>query len=98
MPVETAPGVIRTDVNIIEKTVFGDVLKGSSKWSEGRYLNDDLKISSRISIVADAFAWQHFSRIKYCEWLGVKWKVIDIEPLRPRLILTLGGEYNGEQA
>lgn len=96
IPVETAPGVIRTDVNIVERTVYGDVLKGGTRWIEGQQVNDDLKPNARISIVADPFAIQNFSRIKYCEWMGVKWKVTEIEALRPRLILTLGGEYNGE--
>ena len=97
IPVETAPGVWRTDVNIIEKSVIGDVLKGSSGWNGSSHLNDDMRINVRISVVSDAFLRQHFSHIKYCEWMGVKWKVTDIEPSRPRLILTLGGEYNGEQ-
>lgn len=97
IPIETAPGVWRTDVSVTEKPVYGNVLKGDSKWVASSELNDNLKISARISVIADAFAIQHFSRIVYCEWMGVKWKVIEIKPSRPRLILTLGGEYNGEQ-
>ena len=93
-PVESALDV-HTD-RILEREAFGEVLRGSSKWVAGQGLNDDLAISTRISIVADAFAIQHFSKIKYCKWMGVKWKVVEIEPKRPRLILTLGGEWNGE--
>lgn len=94
IPVKSALDV--TTDEIIEREVYGDVLKNSSKWVSGESLNDNLTISTRISIVADAFAFQHFSKIKYCEWMGVKWKVVEIEPKRPRLILTLGGEWNGE--
>ena len=72
------------------------MLSGSTRWVNADGLNDDLKITTRISIMADAFANEHFSKIKYCEWMGTKWKVVEITPQRPRLLLTLGGEYNGE--
>lgn len=93
---KTAPGVWVDQIT--EHTYFGDVLSGSTRWVNADGLNDDLKITTRISIMADAFANEHFSKIKYCEWMGTKWKVVEINPQRPRLILTLGGEYNGEQA
>ena len=32
-------------------------------------------------------------RVKNAEYLGVKWKVSAVEIMRPRLLLTLGGEY-----
>lgn len=92
---QTVPGVW-TD-SITERMYFGDVLSGSTRWVNADGLNDDLKITTRISIMADAFANEHFSKIKYCEWMGTKWKVVEITPQRPRLLLTLGGEYNGEQ-
>lgn len=96
VPIQTEAGVFRTDVQIVERNVYGDELQASSKWVEGRNVNDDLKVNTKISIIADAYAMQHFSQIKYCVWMGIKWKVIEIQPKRPRLILTLGGEYNGE--
>ena len=94
--VNTSPGVWVDQIT--ERTYFGDVLSGSTRWVNADGLNDDLKITTRISIMADAFANEHFSKIKYCEWMGTKWKVTEITPQRPRLLLTLGGEYNGEQA
>ena len=97
IPKETARGVWQ-DSDPIEYYYRGDILKKSTQWIGADTLNDDLKISARISIVADQFAIDHFSHIKYCELMGVKWKVIEVEPLRPRLVLTLGGEYNGQQA
>ena len=93
-PKETSKGVW-VDSDPIEQTYRGETLNSSTRWVDASGLNDDLKISMRISIVADAFAIENFSKIKYCEYLGVKWKVTEVEPKRPRLILTLGGEYNG---
>lgn len=80
---------------VTERNYYGDVLKNNSRWQDSGYRNDNLTLSNRISILADAYAYQNFSVIKYVEWMGVLWKVESIEVERPRLILTLGGEYNG---
>ena len=90
---EIRPGVW-TD-SITERNYYGDVLRLSNRWQSSEYLNDDLRITNRISILADAFMYQNFSRIKYVVWMGVKWKVTDAEVQRPRITLNLGGEYNG---
>lgn len=81
---------------IIEKYYYGDTTKFGSRRISNDELNDDIKITSAISILADAFAYQNFSHIIYAELMGVKWKVTQATPERPRILLTLGGEYNGE--
>ena len=96
IPKQTARGVYQ-DVDPVERFYYGDVLKASTSWDGTSHLNDDLKINVKISILTDEFADRYFSTIKYCEFMGVLWKVIAIEPARPRLVLTLGGEYNGKQ-
>jgi len=91
--VETAPGV-HVD-QMTEYTYFGDVIRNSLKFQSGESVNNDLSVSNSISIVADAYAREHFFAIRYVEWAGAKWSVIDIELQSPRLILRLGGVYNG---
>lgn len=83
---------------MIERRYYGDVMKLSSRWNSGNHDLDDFSISNQISVVADPFAYQNFNSIKYAEFLGTLWKVTSIEVESPRLILTLGGVYNGEQA
>ena len=61
-------------------------------------LNDNVNIANQISIVADPFANQHFHNMRYVAYMGAKWKVTTVEVQRPRLILTIGGLYNGKQA
>ena len=45
----------------------------------------------------DPYAYEKFSSIVYAEFMGAKWKVTDIEVQHPRLILTIGGLWNGEK-
>ena len=54
--------------------------------------------ANEIHIVADAYADNHFYAIRYAKFRGVKWKVTKVEVRHPRLILTLGGLYNGTSA
>ena len=75
---------------------YGELFKPVTKWSTTESVNDDLSFSAQISIMADPFAIEHFSQIRYIVYCGVKWKVVKVEPQRPRLILTLGETYNGE--
>lgn len=91
--VEVAPGVHQEQITEHEYT--GDFLRLSQTWVGSERLNDDLKLSTRVSIVADPFAFANLSSIRYAKWAGVSWKVTDIEHQRPRLILTVGGVYNG---
>lgn len=83
------------DDSIIERMYVGDVLSNNRRANNGESVNDNLDISNRISVVADAFAYEHFFNMKYVEWMGTLWKVQSIEVQRPRLILSLGGVYNG---
>lgn len=91
--VETAPGVWN-DV-IVEREYYGDILRNTLRLQSGESVNDDLSVSNSISIVADAYAYEHFFAIRYVEWAGTRWKISNVEVQRPRLLLRLGGVYNG---
>ena len=77
---------------------YGDVLSNTRRLEQGTSIIDNVDITNRISIVADAFAWGHIFAMKYVEWMGTKWKVTSVEVARPRLILQIGGVWNGPQA
>lgn len=91
--VETAPGVHEDQIH--ERSHFGDVIRNSLKFREGESVNNDLSVSNSVSIVADAYANEHFFAIRYVQWAGALWSVSEIEVQSPRLILRLGGVYNG---
>lgn len=80
-----------------EHLAYGDVQKNRDRIGSGSQMNSDVTINNVISIVADAYAWEHFFAIRYAWWMGKRWKVTSVEVQRPRLLLTLGGLYNGNQ-
>ena len=93
---ETAPGV--WEDTIVEHEYYGDVVRNTRKLSEGESLNNDLSVGNSISIVSDAYANEHFFAIRYIQWAGVLWTVDSVEVQSPRLLLRLGGVYNGPKA
>ena len=92
-PVETAPGVWQDAIT--ERYYYGDVIRNTRKLQEGEHLNNDISVGNSISIVADAYAYEHFFAIRYILWAGTLWTVSDVEVQSPRLLLRLGGVYNG---
>jgi hypothetical protein len=91
--VETAPGVWEDE--IIERSYYGDVFRNARNLREGENLNFDLSVQNSISIVADAYANDHFFAIRYVEWAGTLWTISSVEVQSPRLLLRLGEVYNG---
>lgn len=93
MTKETTPGVWVEE--IVEHSYYGDVIRNIRRLQGSENLNDDINVSNEISIVADAFANQNFHSMRYVEYMGAKWKVSSVEVKYPRLILNIGGVYNG---
>ena len=91
---EVRPGVWKDTIE--EHEYFGDLIRNTSRWTASQdSTNDDLTFNIQISIVADQFAINHFSSMKYVRFMGANWKITSVEPRHPRLILSMGGVYNG---
>lgn len=80
---------------IVEKEYVGDVIRNTRRLREGSKINDDITISNQLSIIADPYTANNFHTMRYVTFMGAKWKISEVEVQYPRLILTLGGLYNG---
>lgn len=84
---------------ITEKSYFGDVRRAARQANTGDQVNDDVTLENTIEIVAaDSFASDNIFAIRYVEWAGAKWKTTNVEIQGVRLLLRLGGVYNGPTA
>ena len=104
---ETAPGVWTEE--IAEQSYYGDLTRNMRRLQDSELvrntrrlqtadkLNDNINVSNEISILADPFARENFHLMKYVGFMGAKWKITNVEVQYPRLILSVGGVYNGEQ-
>lgn len=80
----------------IERNYRGEVSKYGKRWENGsQQVNPNLTISNTISIVADPFLSNHIYAIRYIKWLGGYWEISSVDVESPKLILNIGGVYNG---
>ena len=92
---ETTPG--DWDEIITERSYFGDVYKNTRiLQATNSGTNDNVNISTQISIVADPYAFNNFHAMRYAEFMEQKWKINNVDVQYPRLVLTIGGLYNGD--
>jgi hypothetical protein len=92
---ETAPGIWMD--TIVEKAYYGTSNRIIARADSAEKVNDDLSLNNEISIIADPFAYEHYSHIRYVEFMGVKWKVTAVQVQRPRLILNIGKVYSDDE-
>lgn len=91
---EVKPGAWKEQIT--ERKYSGDLIRNTRQLQTADKLNDDINVANEISIVADPFAYQNFHTMRYVEFMGTKWKISKVEVSYPRLILTIGGVYNGQ--
>lgn len=94
--VEIVPG--SWEETFVEYTYNGDVIRNTRRIQESQSINPDLTVQNSISIVADAYAREHFFAMRYVAWMGTLWLIESVEVQSPRLVLRLGGVYNGPVA
>ena len=80
----------------VERNYRGEVSKYGKRWDGGSsQVNPNLTINNTISIVADPYLSNHLYSLRYIKWLGGYWEVSSVDVEYPRLVLSIGGVYNG---
>ena len=58
---------------------------------------DDISLANTLSVIADPYVQEHFCNLRYVTLYGGKWKVTDASVEYPRIVLTLGGLWHGNE-
>lgn len=83
---------------ITQKKYSGDVLRLQRNKESGEHIIDGLRLNSQFSILMDPWFQDHFSSVKYIEYMGSKWTVETLDPTNyPRVLITPGGLYHGDE-
>jgi len=93
--VETEPGIWE-DKPVIRQ-YFGDLLRLSKRDQLSDQINRDIAVTNQLSVIADPYLLDSFQNILYVEFMGSKWRVSSVEVGYPRLTLTFGNLYKGEE-
>ena len=91
---ESAPGVW-TPVEQT-RTMKGDFYMESSRHQNGDKVNDDISLNHRISLMADEWVMKRYPLMRWIEIDGIKWEITSVELKRPRIVVNVGGLYNGD--
>ncbi len=80
---------------ITERPYVGNEETNTRYFSNADSVLGKINFQTTLSIMADPYALENYKKIRYVEWAGAKMIVESVKRDRPRLILTLGGVYNG---
>ena len=90
---EVSPGVWKEQIT--ERNYYGEMYRNTRRLQSTDKVNDDININNELSIISDPYAVQNFHAMRYATFMDTKWKITNVEVQYPRLLLTLGGVYNG---
>lgn len=83
---------------IREKKYSGDTLRLQKNKDSGEHINDGIRLNTQFSILMDSWFQDHFSSVRYIEYMGKKWDVETVDPSNyPRVLITPGGVYHGPE-
>jgi hypothetical protein len=81
-----------------QRMMKGDVIRQSLNHQNDDKVNSDITLGHRVSLLGDAYATENYYKLKWLQYKGIKWEVTSVEMQRPRIIVSLGGVWNGYQA
>lgn len=92
--VEVTPGVWESQ--IVERKYFGDLNKVYRRTETSSNTTiSSVNLNNEISIVSDPYANENLFKMVYVSFGGTKWCITHATVNRPRIVLTIGGVYNG---
>jgi hypothetical protein len=90
---ETQPGV--WSENTVERTYYGEVVRDNRRVVDQGEINGSVNINNNISVVSNKFMLDNMAFMRYISFANSKWKITSVDIRPPRIIITLGGLYNG---
>lgn len=90
---ETSPGV--WEENIMERPYYGDYNNHGRRLQIINEINPEITTTATISVLSDAYAFEHRLDMRYAVVDGQKWQITNADIERPRIVISLGGKWNG---
>lgn len=92
---EIRPGVYLPVTD--ERIYYMDVLLNTVSRNNSNYINDNIDVRNKFTIISDSYIKKHLSSIAYVEWSGSKWKVDSVKAIPPRVEITIRGVWHDEK-
>lgn len=82
---------------ITERKLYGDIKRNSYRYTQADKVIPDIVLVNTVELMADSYAVEHFSAIRYVEYKGTKWRAQSVLYDRPRITITLGEVWHGSK-
>lgn len=95
---EKIDGTIHTGVweeKIVPKMYYAEIRRNYKVTASNDKVNSDILLNNTFSIIADPYANNNYFAMRYVKFNNVKWEIANVEVEYPRLIINVGGIYNG---
>lgn len=79
---------------IVERKYYGTITRIINTVMDSESLVKDFRLNMELELMADGFAKENFSAIRYVEYMNSKWEVTAVQVRGPRIIVNFGGVYN----
>ncbi|RTL03877.1 hypothetical protein EKK58_11940 [Candidatus Dependentiae bacterium] len=93
---EVSPGV--WDDIIEERDYIGDLVQRTERLSTDNTVNPEYQTTTSISVISDGVDKPEYFDIRYITFNGTRWAVTSVQLQPPRLVMFVGGVYNGPTA
>jgi hypothetical protein len=91
--VESSPGVWKN--KITTRHYAGKIVRDQDYIQDSQISFDNIKNGNSLSLIYDQYMIDHSFDILYAMWNNIKFSITSITIEKPRMILQLGGVYNG---
>ena len=92
--IEVRPGVYKSGIN--EKLVSGFLITRHIRYSALEIQQQTPSANQILSIIPPQGVVLNFETVAYITYQGLKWSVSAVKYAPPRVLMTLGGIYNGD--
>lgn len=95
-PTEVSPGIYEEEIR--EMVVTGEIIRDALDIRHETNIVPDISLGNAVRILLPGpreNVGVIVPALRYIRWMGVHWTIKQVEVQYPRLLLRLGGEYNG---
>ena len=84
-----------TESRLSYRKCKGDLLENRRTSQNSNEIVEGVQLANKFSIVANPFLLENLGKLKAIKYLGTPWSITSATYSRPRVIIDVGGVYNG---
>ena len=84
-----------TESQLIYRKCKGDLLENRRTSQNSNEIVEGVQLANKFSIVANPFLLENLGNLKVINYIGTPWEITSATYNKPRVVINVGGVYNG---